>query len=175
MGQVQAIKQQAASRQVELLSKREALRVREDKRRADAWCLVDLQEKLSAVRSDVDAFVKGKRNQRSGSKCTDVCRCCGKKSHWARDCNGGARGDDGKRSSEGKGAGKKFDGYCRNCAQYGHKSDRPVQRSPRQQEQERQAKENAGEDADKDIGGLSNASCTVRIDLMSEDVEKPMD
>ena len=64
----------------------------EGKRTADAWRSVHLQRRplALAVRSDVGAFAKGKRSKGSG-KGTDVCKHCGKKGHWARDCRGRTR------------------------------------------------------------------------------------
>ena len=76
----------------------------------------------------VDSFVKGIHSNGSGSKFIDWRKNCGKHGHWTRDCRGlvggaeeGRKGDDGKRSNKGKGAGKKFH-YGRNMGKYGHKS-----------------------------------------------------
>ena len=107
------------------------------------------------------------------SRSTDVGKNCSNNGNWAGDCTGGGAekgttGDDGKRRSEGKGAAKNFDGNCRNCGKY---DDRAAScwttcpTKPTEKGHGRNGKcgtqvheqEKAGEDAFKDIGGLSNA------------------
>ena len=115
---VKALTQQAVSAvcQQEELLQQETLRGLEDKRTADTWRLIDLQERPLSVRSDVDPFVKGKRSKESGPKGTDEWMHHGKKGHWAGDWLE-AKLDDGKGSSKGKGAAN-----SRHCGRYGHKT-----------------------------------------------------
>ena len=96
-----------------------------------------------------DAFVKGRHRKRIWFR------------RNGRGPGGGAekgtKCDDCKMTSYGKGAVNKFDGTCRNCAKYG--------------ENVLYEQENAGEHADKDIEGLSNALCTVSFNVMSDEIE----
>ena len=133
----------------------------EEERTADVRRLVDALQTALETRRDVDAFAKGKHSKGSGSKGADLCKNSRKKGHLARDCRrpgrGGAekgtKGDDGKKTSNGKGAVNKFDGNCRNCGKYStftglEHAGRQVQRNQRR----------------KALG-------TVGISLMSDEVE----
>ena len=74
--------------------------------------------------------MKGNHSKGSGSKGTDLCKKCDWPGHCARDCRGpregaekGTKGDDGKRTGKGKDTVKKFDGNCRNCGKYDHRTE----------------------------------------------------
>ena len=91
-----------------------------DKVREQIQCHWKNRQNSEPVAKDVDAFVKGKHSRGSGSKFADLCKNCCNKGHWARDCRGqgggakeGTKGDDGERTSEGKGAVYKCDGKKR--------------------------------------------------------------
>ena len=189
MEQMQALTQQAMSQQEELQQQQEAMRGSRGKRTADAWRLVDLQLRLLAVRSDVCAFVKGKQSKGSGTG-TDMCKNCGKKGHWARDCGGprggtehGIQGYDGNRSSKRQRCCQEIDGNFWTCGMYGHTSEtclvtRPTKPTEKghgcKDEKSKQVdvldeQEKAGEDADKYFGDVSNALWPLRV--MSDNVE----
>ena len=94
------------------------------------------------------------------------------------------RGDDGERSSKWRRLPRNFDDNCGNCGRYGQKSETcwatfpttPAENGHGSKIKEGKQvevlgeQETAGEHTVKDIGGLSNGLCTVRFDVMSDDV-----
>ena len=101
------------SRSAKMHRIQEASRGLEDKRTADVWRLVDVQERALATERDGDSFVKGTRSKGLGHKGAGVCKNCGQTGRWARCCRKPGGRIDGKRSSTSKSAVRKFDGYCR--------------------------------------------------------------
>jgi hypothetical protein len=92
------------------------------------------RQNAEPIAMDVDAFTKGGKGCKGSGKGSkgndkDVCKNCGKTSHWGRDCRGPgggaekAKGHD-KGKSKGRGSGKgAFDGNCKHCGKYGHKAE----------------------------------------------------
>jgi len=99
--------------------------------REEIQCYLENRQNAEPIAMDVDAFQKGKGGGKGGKASKDdVCKNCGKRGHWARDCRGPGGGAEHSKGGHAKGgkskdknAGKASWDTCKTCGKKGHKAD----------------------------------------------------